>query len=35
MVKSASLVPIAIAKSVYFAKLYAALPPNPPIGPKK
>ncbi len=35
VVKSASLVPTAIAKSVFFAILFAALPPRPPIGPKK
>ena len=35
VVKSANLVPIAIAKSVNFARLFAALPPNPPIGPTK
>ena len=35
VVKSASLVPIAIARSVCFARLFAALPPSPPIGPRK
>ena len=35
VVKSPNLVPIAIAKSVFFAKLFAAFPPKPPIGPKK
>ena len=35
VVKSASLVPMQIAKSVSFAKLFAALPPRPPIGPTK
>ena len=34
VVKSPSFVPIAIARSVSFAKLFAALPPSPPIGPK-
>ena len=27
--------PMAIARSVFFAKLFAALPPKPPIGPRK
>ena len=35
VVKSANLVPTAIARSVCFAILFAALPPRPPIGPKK
>ena len=33
VVKSANLVPTAIATSVSFAKLFAALPPRPPIAP--
>ena len=35
VVKSASLVPTAIAKSVFFIKLLVAFPPNPPIAPIK
>ena len=35
VVKSPNLVPIAIARSVCLAKLFAAFPPSPPIGPKK
>ena len=34
VVKSASLVPIAIAVSVSLLRLFAALPPKPPITPK-
>ena len=34
VVKSASLVPIAIAVSVSLLKLFAARPPKPPIVPK-
>ena len=34
VVKSASFVPIAIAVSVSLLKLFAALPPKPPIVPK-
>ena len=35
VVKSPNFVPTAIARSVFLAKLFAALPPKPPIGPKK
>ena len=33
VVKSANLVPTAIAKSVSLAKLFASFPPNPPMAP--
>ena len=35
VVKSASLVPTAIAKSVSFAKVFVFFPPKPPIWPAK